>query len=158
MTSEKINSWLSLGANIGVVLGLILLIVEINQNTEMTRAQMTQMRADSAMSQQHAYFNSEYLPAIMGKVRNMEELTAEENRRYRSYFRSFNRSQDSNLWQYNQGYLGENIPRSIEAAARGFIGINDFSIAVWESQKQVYTDEYVAFVEEAISDLRDKNK
>ena len=70
MNADNVNKWLTLSANIGVVLGLILLIVEIGQNTEMMRAQINQMRADSAMSQQHAYFNSEYLPAIIQKVRN----------------------------------------------------------------------------------------
>jgi hypothetical protein len=156
MNSEKINSWLSLAANIGVVVGLLLLIVEINQNTEMMRSQMNQLRADSAMSQQHAYFNSEHLPAIMTKISNREELTPEENRRYRSYFRSFHRGQDNNLWQYNQGFLGENIPRSVEGAVRGIVGMNEFTLATWDAQKHGYTDEYVAFVEEAISDIRNE--
>jgi hypothetical protein len=154
MNSEKVNSWLSLLANFGVVIGLLLLIVEINQNTEMMRSQMNQMRADSAMAQQHAYFNSDYLPAIMTKIRNEEELTPEEGRRYRSYFRSFHRSQDNNLWQYNQGFLGANIPRSVEGAVQGIVGINTFTLATWDSQKHGYTDEYVAFVEQAISDRR----
>ncbi len=156
MNSEKLNSWLSLGANLGVVIGLVLLIVEIGQNTEMMQAQINQMRADSAMNYQYAYFNSEYLPAIRQKIRSEDELSDEEVGRYRSYFRAFNRNQDNNLWQYNQGYLGDNIPRSIEGAVRGIVGGSAFSIAIWDSQKLGYTDEYVAFVEEAIADLRDQ--
>jgi hypothetical protein len=158
MNADNVNKWLTLSANIGVVLGLILLIVEIGQNTEMMRAQINQMRADSAMSQQHAYFNSEYLPAIIQKVRSGNELSGEEAGRYRSYVRAFNRSQDNNLWQYNQGYLGDNIPRSIEGAVRGVVGGSELSIAVWDAQKHGYTDEYVAFVEAAIADLRDSTR
>ena len=154
MNSEKINSWLSLLANIGVVVGLVLLIIELNQNTEQMRAQMNQMRAESAAAQQHAYFNSEYIPAIVTKVRNGDELTPEEQRRYSSYIRSLNRIQDNNLWQYNQGYLGPHMPRSIEGAVRGNIGVNKFTIDLWDSQKSGYSDEYVEFVESAISDLR----
>lgn len=37
---DRINRWLTLGANIGVVLGLIILIVEVRQNAELTRAGM----------------------------------------------------------------------------------------------------------------------
>ena len=158
MNTDNVNKWLTLSANIGVVLGLILLIVEIGQNTEMMQAQINQMRADSAMSQQHAYFNSEYLPAIRQKIRSGNELAGAEAGRYRSYIRAFHRSQDNNLWQYNQGYLGENIPRSIEGAVRGIIGVSEFSIAIWDSQKFGFTDEYVAFVEEALADLRDRTE
>jgi len=158
MNADNVNKWLTLSANIGVVLGLVLLIVEIGQNTEMMQAQINQMRADSAMSQQHAYFNSEYLPALRQKIRSGDELSGEEAGRYRSYIHAFHRIQDNNLWQYNQGYLGDNIPRSIEGAVRGFLGGNEFSIAIWDSQKFGYTDEYVAFVEEAIADLRDRTE
>lgn len=38
MNADNVNKWLTLSANIGVVIGLVLLIVEIGQNTEMMRA------------------------------------------------------------------------------------------------------------------------
>ncbi len=37
---DNINRWLTLGANIGVVLGLIILIVEVRQNAALTRAEL----------------------------------------------------------------------------------------------------------------------
>lgn len=40
MGSEKLGRWLTLGANIGVIAGLILVAVQINQNTAITKAQM----------------------------------------------------------------------------------------------------------------------
>ena len=65
MNSEKLNSWLTLGANIGVLIGLVLLIVEIQQNTEMMRAQINQSRTEAAQSEQQATYNSDYMPAIL---------------------------------------------------------------------------------------------
>ena len=50
MDEDKVNKWLTLGANIGVLIGIIFLAVEIRQNTEMTRAQITQSRADAAIA------------------------------------------------------------------------------------------------------------
>ena len=158
MNSEKINSWLTLGANLGVVFGLILLVIEIGQNTEMMRAQISQMRADSSATHQHAYYNSEYLPAIIQKIRSGDDLSGEESGRYRSYARGFHRTQDNNLWQYDQGYLGDNIPRSIEGGVRSIVGSSEFAISVWDSQKRGFTDDYVAFVEAAIADLRDSTR
>ena len=154
MNAEKLNNWLTLGANIGVLIGLVLLIVEIQQNTEMMRAQINQSRTEAAQSEQQATYNSDYMPAIITKVDNGEELSDEEMRRFYPYIRSFNRNMDNQLWQYNQGLLGENIPRSIRGAVRAVLGRNELTISVWDSQKWGYTDEYVAFVEDAISDLR----
>ena len=39
MDSDKINKWLTLGANLGVLVGIFLLVLEINQNTLLMRAQ-----------------------------------------------------------------------------------------------------------------------
>ena len=73
--------------------------------------------------------------------------------RYERLFRAFNRNQDNNLWQYNAGYLGDNIPRSIRGAVRVVIAGHELGIESWEVQKYSYTAEYVAFVEDAIADL-----
>ena len=154
MKAESLNSWLSLGATIGVVIGLILLIVEIGQNTEMMRAQINQSRTDSAMSFQATTYTSDHTPAMLAKIGRGEQLSDEEIIRYSTYFRAFHRNQDNNLWQYNQGFLGENIPGSVRAGVRAVIGGSELGIALWDGQKITYTEEYVAFVEEAIADLR----
>ncbi len=38
MNTERLNAWLTLGANIGVILGLLFLAYEINQSTRATEA------------------------------------------------------------------------------------------------------------------------
>ena len=135
-----------------MVIGLVLLIIEIGQNTEMMRAQINQSRTDTALAEQHATYNSDYMPAILAKVTKGEEISDEDNIRYTTYFRAFNRNQDNNLWQYNQGYLGENIPRFIQSAVRTVVGGNTLGIEIWDEQKHAYTDEYMAFVDTAIAD------
>ncbi len=68
MNAEKINTWLSLSANIGVVIGLGLLVFEISQNTDMMQAQINQSRTDTAISEQQALYNSDYMPALEVKA------------------------------------------------------------------------------------------
>ncbi len=41
MNSDNVNRWLSLDANIGVLSGLIMVAIQINQNTAITKAQLT---------------------------------------------------------------------------------------------------------------------
>ena len=40
MITTKVNSWLSLGANIGVGIGLVLVAYQINQEAELTKIQL----------------------------------------------------------------------------------------------------------------------
>jgi hypothetical protein len=40
MNTEKYTRWLTLAANVGVIGGLLLVAVQINQNTEITKAQL----------------------------------------------------------------------------------------------------------------------
>ena len=103
MKTVELNSWLSLGANVGVVIGLALLIYEINQNTALMEAQINQNRTDSALAEQQADYNSDYMPAIRVKVASGQELTDEELFRNSRWLRGFSRNMDNQLWQYNHG-------------------------------------------------------
>ena len=47
MNAKQLNSWLTLGANFGVLVGLALLVLEINQNNGLVRAQIEQSRSQA---------------------------------------------------------------------------------------------------------------
>lgn len=44
---HRFGRWLTLGANVGVVLGLVLLIVEVRQNASLTRTAMELQKNDA---------------------------------------------------------------------------------------------------------------
>jgi hypothetical protein len=154
MQTEMLNRWLTLAANFGVLIGLILLVYEVRQNADLMRAQINQSRTDTALFQQYSVSDTDYIAPILAKVGRGEQLSDEEMLRYDARMRAFNRNQDNNLWQYNQGYLGENIPASIKGGVRTVIGGSELGMTTWDRQKYSYTEDYVAFVEEAIADLR----
>ena len=85
MNYTRLNDWLALLANVGVVIGLVLLIFEIRQNSEMMRAQITQSRAEASMSLAADYYNSDYLPGVYEKLRLGEPTSPEEQSRFRVY-------------------------------------------------------------------------
>ena len=139
---------------IAIIATLILVAYELRQNTLMIRAQINQSRTEVAVSEQQATYNSDYMPEIIDKVRKGQELSTQERVRYGSYIRAFLRNQDNAYWQYSQGLLGENIPRSITFAVRAVIGRSQLGFEVWDSQKTTYTEEFALFVDDAIADLR----
>lgn len=153
MKTERLNSWLTLGANLGVVAGLVLLIIEIRQNTAMMESQIHQSRTETALSEQQAVFNSDHMPQILAKVSGGEPLTDEERLRYEPYVRAFNRNMDNQIWQFNRGLLGDNIPRSVADAVGTVIGGSSLARELWSRTKVSYTDDYVAFVDSVLATL-----
>ncbi len=150
MKAEKLNTWLSFTAHVGVILGLIFLAVELNQNSGLMRIQISQSRADGAIAANEAFFNSDYLPQIIVKVSAGEELSAEEGLRFQHWFRASNRNQDNVIQQYHAGMLSNNSPRSVRDFVTGVVGSSKYAREIWEIQKISYSDEYVALVEDVI--------
>ena len=150
MIAERLSTWLSFTANIGVIFGLIFLAVELNQNSDLMRVQISQSRGDAAMVANESVFNSDYLPQILVKARAGEVLSAEETVRYRDWFRAANRNQDNVLHQYFEGMLSGNSPRSVRDFVEKVVAPSKHAREAWEIQKISYSDEYIALVEEVL--------
>ncbi len=116
MNAENVNKWLTLSANIGVVFGLILLLVELDQNSDLVRAQIHQARSDAQVSILDGRADAEYLAPIMTKIlalggfRNLsssDELTPEELYRLRAFLQARLVDYDNLFYQYQHGYIDE---------------------------------------------------
>ncbi|WP_370338888.1 hypothetical protein [Parvularcula marina] len=78
MNVDKINRWLTLGANVGVVIGLIVLIVELRQNSSLTRAAM-EIELTAVQSDLELRMSAPDISAVwMKSVYHPEELTLVE--------------------------------------------------------------------------------
>ncbi len=131
MNADKVNRWLTLGANFGVLIGIILLIVELQQNRDLTRAQIHQNRSDAWVAARFARADSEFVAPVLEKISTagypddmtaMDELTAVELMRMRDVFSAFAGDYDNLYFQYKNGYLDEEfykhrIERSIRSMA-----------------------------------------
>jgi hypothetical protein len=139
-----------LAANVGVLLGLALVIYEIRQNSDLMQVQISQARADAAVVSNQQTFESAYIPMILVTIQQGGELSEEDMVRYVNWFRSMNRNQENLLSQYQFGMLDENIPRSIEDFARATVWQSDYSREAWRITRPGYTDQYVDFIESMI--------
>jgi hypothetical protein len=75
---ERAARWIALAANIGVVLGLILVIVEVRQNAELTRTQMEQRKNDFLAEIEFSLANRESAEVWVKAIRTPESLTDAE--------------------------------------------------------------------------------
>lgn len=126
MSTDDLHRWIALGANIGVVIGLALLVFELRQNSELVRAQIHQSRSDSFASERQAFADSEFLlPATVkmaaaGGIRDpasLGVLDATERERIRRYVQSRHADYDNLYYQYRLGYLDESFYRSRVASS-----------------------------------------
>ena len=76
MDTGKLNRWLTLGANLGVLIGIILILLELNQNSSLMRAQLTQARADNILESYRGQMSSDSWVRIRANRRNF--ATAKE--------------------------------------------------------------------------------
>ena len=78
MDSEKINRWLTLAANVGVIAGLVLVAVQIRQNTEITKAQIANDYFLSDMALELAMMGENPAQAWNKAVYEPDSLTTED--------------------------------------------------------------------------------
>ena len=145
MNAESINRWMGLAANVGVLVGIVFLIVEINQNSELMRVQIAQSRSDAIQENLMATVNSDYVLPIYMKVGDGEPLTPEEYYRILLTFRSNHTQQANTFYQLNQGMLDESALSSIEDFVREF-GELPVARDIWNQIQNSYSPEYQTFV------------
>ena len=118
MNTDTASRWLTFGANVGVVIGLILLLIELNQNSDLVRAQIHQARTDEHVTRLENRANTEFLaPALLkfgsaggfgdDPVSAIEQLSPIEAYRVRRFLSSRATDYANLYYQYEQGYLDE---------------------------------------------------
>lgn len=117
MDTDRLNRWLALGANIGVLIGIILLVVELDQNRDMMRAQtQTEITAMNVAHSDVVAADAE-LADILRRARFGQELTPSDGVRY-----LYHASGTLEIWQhmYYQYEIGLFDQEEFAAQTRGF--------------------------------------
>jgi len=70
MNMDKVNQWLSLLGNLGVVAGIIFLAIELQNNTRATEAQTRNSMTENLVSWQMAIGSDEYTAQTWVKGNN----------------------------------------------------------------------------------------
>ena len=129
MKGDVLNRWLTLGANIGVLIGIILILVELNQNADLMRAQMTQARGENIMETYREMMLSDHWVEIRAKRRAAPSTEAWVNslsptEYERAWYRQLLDYHDlrTQFYQWQAGYLDDVIwQTSSKEQARRFM-------------------------------------
>ena len=147
MDSDRVNRWLTLGANIGVLIGIVLLVIEVRQNNE------------NLVAQERANYNAGFsdlwgmaaedsgLAEILAKELGGESLSRAEFIQLAAYF---TKSLLTNQWSYIELPAEESAPNLIYLKG----SFDEFPTLrwVWENRQDFFNPVFVDYVNENIVD------
>jgi hypothetical protein len=120
MTTERLNDWLTLLANVGVVIGLVVIIFEVRESNLQTTSATTMARYTEIETSNRDFALSDFLPAIYAQIEatGVESLDTEQLLRVRSWEMARILRMESQYVQYEAGYLPESSYQTMLDAAR----------------------------------------
>jgi hypothetical protein len=121
MKMDNLNRWLTLLANAGVLIGIVVVAIELQQTqTEMT-AEASTLRAQMAIDIRDRQTENR-IYEIGEKLRTSRELTIEEDDRLRNFISSLMRFFENLHFQYQLGVLDEEIWQGNYSGLSGLCG------------------------------------
>ncbi len=109
MSSARLNDWLTLLANIGVVVGLAVLIFEVHESNLQATSATTMARYTEIETSNRDFALSEHLPVIYVQVEEagIESLDAEQLMRIQAWEMARILRMEGQFIQFHSGYLPE---------------------------------------------------
>ena len=132
MSTSKISDWLTLGANVGVIVGLIFLGLELKSANDLAEASAYRNRTTEIQASLVTAATSPDLSAILLKAdtQGIDALSEIEARRYKYWLWAVSLRMQSQFNDFRYGYLDENSYRQmLSEAARQYpqwqqVGLN----------------------------------
>lgn len=150
MYMDKINEYLNLLGNIGVVVGIVFLVIEIRNNTRATEGQTRDAMTERVISWQMSLSANEFTATAISKAVNGEELSQPESLAVQAMTLANMRIWENEYYQYRRGLFSkeEFVPRMavIEGNMRMCLYRNN-----WAGGGS-YSPEFRAFINELVSD------
>ena len=112
MNFDKLNKWLSLLANVGVVVGIIFLAIEVRTNTSTNRIAILQNYSNNWMHIHAQMAENPELTSLVELAFSGGELDQVQSRQFRRWALQFVSQAHDMLRHYDEGLISENELRS----------------------------------------------
>jgi hypothetical protein len=152
MNVDRLNQWLTLGANFGVVIGLVLVAFQFQQNTDAVRLQARLGASGSIQNAELSHAGDTLAEAFTKSILTPSELTPSEVTQVWSYLTSGLSGVYQNWVAYDAGYTTSSDMENMALAATMYLNY-PFGLVFWNSMKNSqYDPRFVALVDSALTD------
>jgi hypothetical protein len=153
MEPDKLNRWLTLGANVGVLIGIILLIIELDQNRDMIRAQTRNDILQQLSNSLLIVASNSELNSVIRRARLGEELSEDEERQVYLYQVANLRDWENMHYQYRQGMFDDTEFEAERRSWQFVITSNNKSFAkTWCRTRQNYSPAFSAEIDSILGE------
>jgi hypothetical protein len=147
MEPDKVNRWLTLGANVGVLVGIILLVIELDQNRDMIRAQTRNDISQQLSNRLLLVASNSELNSVTRRAKLGEELSADEEQQVWLYQVANLRDWENMHYQYRHGMFDEIEFEAEKTSWQFVIKDNKSFVNTWCRTRQNYSPEFSAEIE-----------
>ena len=147
MDSDRLNRWLTLGANVGVLIGIILLVIELDQNRDMMRAQARNEIASELVNLLSMSAGNSELASIMRRANAGESLTADELFQFRERQVAIFRYWENVHYQYRQGLYDKSEFARQKDAWRAYVNQSKAVADQWCSIRGAVAEDFGAEID-----------
>ena len=153
---DRANTWLTLVASLAILVGLVLVAIELNQNTEHLRLQLMAQITDTMKENNRALLGENPTAAIEKSVREPDNLTYAEFRIVDAYLINVLGVWEDRFFLYEAGLVGaDDWKKRIEEEIEFEFG-NRFAKSWWrEGGREFIEPEVVRYIDEALKSVGD---
>jgi hypothetical protein len=144
MDADRLARWLTLGANIAVLVGIILLVLELSQNRDMMRAQTRHELSMGIIDLLQVPAGNEQLASILYRAGAGEELTPEELFLFRLRTNALFRYWEDVHYQYRIGLYDEVEFARQKNAWRASLASSPLGQDYWCEVRMLYSPDFMA--------------
>lgn len=144
MSADRLNRWLALGGNAAVVIGLLLLVYELNQTRELTQAQMRSEISRGIYDLLAMTANNQQLADLMVRADGGEPLTEAEEFQFNSRTRAMFRYFENVHYQYRVGLYDESEFERQRLAWGNYMNGSVRAPGVWCHYQHLVSAEFAA--------------
>jgi hypothetical protein len=153
--SDRVNSWLSLIASVGILAGLVLVAIELDQNTDQLRLQLTFQANQKIFENNRDMVGDNPTPTIAKSITDPESLTYEEGLVASSYVLNLLNEMEDRFFIHEAGLTNDrDWKRHIDENIGWTLG-NRFARKLWESSKPAFEPEFAQYVDQALVNVDD---
>jgi hypothetical protein len=138
------HQWLTLAANLGVLVGIILLVFELNQNRTMIRAQTRSELSTGIVDLFTAVAENPELASLRRRADAGEELGPDELYRYEIITRAFFRYWENVHYQYRQGLYDDSEFSRQKDAWRDYVRSSPALAGWWCAHRTEFSPEFAS--------------
>lgn len=147
MISDRTQNWLTLAANLGVIISILLLAYEINQSTKATIASASEGLTEHSLAFMSARLDNEIVARATFKSRHGQELDDFENDQLvllqHLNFRLF----ESAYLQFRRGLYEKSEWQRYERIIASLISEDRHAIEMWNQTSDGWTAEFIDEIE-----------